>query len=130
MVEPVAVGEVEPGVLRLLEVLQPPLSWLGAGQRCPQRLLAVGAFDLCGEAELDRQPGETLELIVRPEGDEVEARDHLRDRLVGDVRERLAADLIEDEVGTVAEVDQLEVVVANAVQSLEQTVIGDQEPVG
>ena len=110
--------------------LQPPLSGLRPGQRCPQRLLAVGTFDLCGEAEVDRQPGETLELIVRPEGDEVEASDHLRDRLVGDVRERLAADLIEDEVGTVAEVDQLEVIVTNAVQSLEQTVIDDQDPVG
>ena len=42
---------------------------------------------------------------------------------------RLPAELVEDEVGAVAEVEELEVVLADAVESLEQAVVGDEEHV-
>ena len=110
VVEAVPVGEVEPRVLRLVEVGQPARSASLPARAAAESLLVVALLDGLRHAELEREPGEALELLVRTQDEEVDARDHLRDRLVRDVRERLPAELVEDEVGAVAEVQELEVV--------------------
>ena len=53
---------------------------------------------------------ELLQFLVRTEQVDVDAGDHLRDGLVGDRREDLLAEAEEVEVGGVAEVEELEVV--------------------
>ena len=45
------------------------------------------------DAGVDRQPREPPQLRVGPEQQHVDARDHLRDVLVGDVRQRALAEV-------------------------------------
>ena len=130
VVEAVPVREAEPRVLRRVEVGQPAGPGLAPGQSGTERLLVGCALDGSGHAELDRQAGESLELLVRPQDEQVDRRHHLRDRLVRDVRKRLPADLVEDEVGPVSEGEELEVVLPHAVVSFEQAVPGDEQEVG
>ena len=59
---------------------------------------------------LDRQPREPAQLGVGPEQQHVDAGDHLRDVLVGDVGQALLAELGERQVRAVAEQQELEVV--------------------
>ena len=131
VVEAVAVRVVEPRRLGRLPV--------GRATAAPASLAASGD---CAARPRPRPPrrrrrspssigalGEALELLVGPEEDDVDAGDHLRDRLVGDVGEALLAELVEDEVGGVAEVEELEVVLPDPVDALEQAVVRDEQRV-
>ena len=111
VIEPVAVGEAEPWVLGPAVLRQPLLAGHVLGQRAGQVRLVVSAADLRGDTKLGGAHGQALELIIWPQRNHVEARDHLRDRDLGDVRERLPADLVEGEVGAVTEIHELKVVV-------------------
>ena len=59
---------------------------------------------------VEREPREALELGVRLEQEHVDAGDHLRDVLVGDVGQRALAEAGERRVRAVAEQQELEVV--------------------
>ena len=85
--------------------------------------LVARALDCLGHAQLECEPREAPELVVRAQDEHVDARQHLRDRLVRDVGEGLATALVEDEVGAVAEVQELEVVLEDAIDALEQAVV-------
>ena len=61
-----------------------------------QHLLRVGPVDEWRiDAQLDRQPRQPLEFVVRPEHQHVDTGHHARDHLIGDLRERLLAELKE-----------------------------------
>ena len=116
-------GEVEPRVLRPLEVGQPPFAGIAARESCDELALVHGPPDHFRHAQLDRQTSKPPELVVRTQDEHVDRRHHLRERLVRDLRKRLAALLVEDEVGPVAEAQELEVVLEDAVDPLDQAVV-------
>ncbi len=72
---------------------------------------------------VDRHAGEALELLVRPEQVDLDAGHHLRDGQVGDARPRLLAEAEEVQVGRVAEVEELEVVLPQLQRQVEQAVV-------
>ena len=53
----------------------------------------------------------------------------LRDRVLRDLRERSPAEVVEGEIGAVAEVQELEVVLEDPVEPLEQAVVGDEQEI-
>ena len=122
-----AVRDVEPRVLRLLEVGEPSFPSFSPGEGGAELVLAFRRLHEVGHPELERERGEPLQLRVRTPEDGVDPRDHLRDRLVGDVGEGLPAKLVEDEVGAVAEVEELEVVLPDAIEPFQEPVVGDEE---
>ena len=65
VVEPVAEGEVKPGILRPLIISQPGVARGGSCQGGTKLLLAARGLDLRGDAELDSARGQALALIVR-----------------------------------------------------------------
>jgi hypothetical protein len=77
-----------------------------------------------GHAAVDRQPRELAQLGVGPEEHDVDPRDHLRDVLVGDVRQRLLAEVREGQVGAVAEQQELEVVLPHALGHAQHARVG------
>ena len=116
VIQAVSVGEVEPRGLRPLEVGQPSLTGLAPAQQRTEFLLVPGGGHAVRHPLLHGQPGKAHELVVRPKRHDVDPGDHPGDRLIGDVGERLSADLVEGEVGPVAEMDELEVVVADSIE--------------
>ena len=94
-----------------------------------QGLFAIGGRDLLGDAEFERSGCQSLEFLVGAEQDDVDPADHFRDRLVRDVGEVLLAQLVEHEIGGVAEVQELEVVLPDAVDAFEQPVVGTEQRV-
>src|SRR6266540_3187692 len=74
------------------------------------------------DAGVDRQAGELLQLLVRLEQVHLDAGDHLGDRQVRDVGEGLLAEAEEVEVGGVAEVEELEVVLPELERQVHQPV--------
>ena len=127
--DPRSAGEVEPGVLRLLEVGEPLLAAIAVREDCGELFLALGGGDLLGDAQLDREAREPPELVVGAEDEDVDRRHHPGDGLVRDIWKRLSATLVEDEVGPIAEVQELEVVLEDAVDPFEQAVVRVQERV-
>ena len=106
MVEAAAGGEVEPGVLHFVPGGLPA----GPGLAIGVQRHVVGVVERPGDAQVDGQAGQALELLVGPEQVDVHAGHHLGDAQVGDRRERLLAEPEEVQVGGVAEVEELEVV--------------------
>src|SRR5262245_10837793 len=119
--------EVEPRVLRLLELREPPLAGTVGGKEGHQLVFAARPPDPTAHAELDREPGEPSKLVVRAQDERVDARHHRRDRLILDLGEGLATALVEDEVSAVAEAEELEVILQDTVDPFEQRVVGTQE---
>ena len=66
--------------------------------------------------------GQLLQLVVGPVHEHVDARHHPRHGLVGDLRERLLAELEEHHVGAVAEHQELDVVVPHLREHLDAAV--------
>ena len=97
VVEAVAVRVVEPRRLHGVPVREPLARPPSVSATAPRGagLVARGGQHRVGHAELERPRGQPLELVVGPEQHDVDPRDHLRDRLVGDVREALLAELVE-----------------------------------
>ncbi len=112
VVEAVTGGDVEPRVAGLGERVEPLRPGLAASLEGGQD---VGGHAPLGEqvvdAELDGEPREALQLVVRPVHDHVDAGHHAADGLVADLGERLLAELEEHHVRAVAEHQHLGVVV-------------------
>ena len=114
-IEAVAAGEVEPRVLRLLPRLQP----VGAARLARdrgQRLIDRAVLQRLGDADLHRELGELLQLVVGAEQVDLDALHHLRDSLIGDRRELALQESEEIEIGGVAEVEELEVILPGLVE--------------
>ena len=85
----------------------------------------------CGlQPEFDGELGQLLELVVRAEQFHVHALHHGGDGLVRDVGEDLLAEVEEVQVGDVAEVQELEVVLPVLVGELDQPVVAFQQLLG
>ena len=122
------VGEVEPGILGRLVVCEPLRSGLAAREGGAKLLLVACSADTPSSyLELYRESSQTLELVVRAENQHVDSRDHLRDRLVVDVGKCLPAELVEDEVSPVAEIEELEVILEDTIEPLEEAVVGKEQ---
>ena len=127
VVEAAAGREVEPGLLGLLPGGQPLVALRVAAQ--PVEHLAAGARagEPVRQAELDRELGQLLELLVRLEQVDLDPGHHLGDGLVRDGREQLLAAAEEVQVGGVAEVEELEVVVPQLERQVHQPVVAGQQ---
>ena len=79
------------------------------------------------DAAVDRQLRQPAELGVGPEQQHVDARDHLRDVLVGDVGQVALAEVGERDVGAVAEQQELEVVLPHQVAAAQRPAVGVEE---
>ena len=123
-------GEVEPRVLGLLEVGEPPFAGVAAGEGSRRARPRSSALATCSET-----PSSTASRASRRSSSSGRrtrtsiAGHHLRDGLVRDVRESLSASLVEGEVRPVAEAQELEVVLEDAVDPLEEAVVRVQERV-
>ncbi len=111
VVQAVARAHVEPRVLDALELLEPP--------RARRRSCASSASISAGlrplanagaSAGVEREPRQPAQLGVGPEQQHVDPGHHLRDVLVGDVRQRLLAEVAERQIRAVSEQQELEVV--------------------
>ena len=122
-------GEVEPRILRLLEVGEPPFAGIAADEVRDELVLVRGACDCRGHAQLDSESSKPPELVIGAQDEHVDRGHHRRDGLVRNVRESVSASLVEGEVGLVAEIQELEVVLQDAVDSLEQAVVRMEERV-
>jgi hypothetical protein len=123
VVETVPCGHVEPRVPGRVQRGEPAGTRLAPpGQRVEHggRVGAVG--EQVVQAALDGQRGQPLELVVGPVHDELDAGHHARDHLVGDLRERLLAELEEHHVGAVPEEQELGVVVPHLGEQVEAAV--------
>jgi hypothetical protein len=118
-----AAGEVEPRVLRLREVGEPPRAGIAAREAPDELVLVLGVRDLLRHAELDRQARKPAELVVGSQNEDVDRRHHRRDGLVRDVRKGLSAPLVEREVRRVAEMEELEVILEDSIHPFEQAVV-------
>ena len=76
------------------------------------------------DAGVDRQPRQPAQLGVGPEQQHVDAGDHLRDVLVGDVGQVALAEVRERRVGAVAEQQELEVVLPHQVAEPQRAAVG------
>ena len=81
------------------------------------------ASELCGQAQLDGEVSEVLELVIWTEQNRVHTHNHLRDSKVRNSGECFLAEHEEVEVGNVTEVKELEVVFPVAVDEVDQTVV-------
>ena len=123
VVEPAAVGvveavarrHVEPGVLDLLELGEPRAARVALGELGVDLRRRAALDERAVDAGVDREPRQAAQLGVGPEEQHVDAGDHLRDVLVGDVRQVRLAELGERHVRAVAEQQELEVVLPHQV---------------
>ena len=124
VVEAVAGGHVEPRILDLLELGQPGTARLASGQLALDLLGRPALGEHVVDAGVDRQAREPAELGVGLPEDDVDARDHLRDVLVGDVGQVALAELAERHVRAVAEQQELAVVLPHQVAQAERAAVG------
>ena len=75
------------------------------------------------DARVDRELRQLAQLGARLEEEHVDPGDHLRDVLVGDVRQLALAELRERHVRAVAEEQELEVVLPHEVEAAERPVV-------
>ena len=129
VVQPGAGGEVEPGVLDRVELLDPQLPGGVAAQLVDDLLRpALGAHPVL-QAELQSKPGELLQLLVRPEEEDVGAGRHARNRLLRDAGEGPLRELEEVQVRPIPEEEHLEVVLIGQEDVVDHVVVGLQQPV-
>ena len=128
-IEAVAGREVEPGILRFLPGREPfrAVRMLGDGR---QRLVDRSGLQRVDDAELDGELGEFLQLIVGLEQVDLDALHHLGDGLIGNGRELLLHEAEEIEIGGIAEVQELEVILPRLVEELDRSVVGLHQRVG
>jgi hypothetical protein len=112
VVEAVAGRDVEPRVLGHLQRGQPGSTGLTPLGKRLQHLGRVAAVDeQVVHALLHRQHGQPLQFVVRAVHGDLDPGNHAAQGLVRDLREGLLAELEEDDVGPVAEHQELGVVV-------------------
>ena len=87
-------------------------------------------FSASRDAELHRQLGELLQFVVGAEQIDVDALHHLGDRLVGNARELPLQEAEEIEIGGIAEIEELEMVLPGLVEQLDRPVVGLHQRVG
>jgi hypothetical protein len=114
-------------VLHGLEPFQPLLTGRSGPQLGHHRFGVVGDGEGLLQPELHRRPGQRLELLVGPEQVDLHARHHLGDGQVGDAGEGLFAEPEVVEVGGVAQVQELEVVLPQLEGEVDEPVVGDDE---
>ncbi len=121
VIEPVAGGGVEPGFARPVERLDPAAA--GFAQLRKRRHDRLWDRRRRGTAHRRRvrRPGGAsfLSLFIRPKHQHVDARHHARNRLVGDLRKDLFAELKEHQVRAVAEHQELEMVMPHLGEALD-----------
>ena len=127
VVEGGAGREVEPGLLGLLPGGQPLVALRVAAQPVQHFRGWRGPGEPVRQAEFDRELGQLLDLLVRLEQVDLDPGHHLGDGLVGNGREQLLAAAEEVQVGGVAEVEELEVVVPQLERQVHQPVVGGQQ---
>ena len=126
-VEAVAGREVEPGVLGVGPRRRPLRTGGVGGDRGEEGRGIRRVGEVGDQAVAHGDLGQLLQLVVGTEQLHVDALHHRGDRLVGDAREDLLAEHEEVEVGDVAEVQELEVVLPRAVGEGDQpVVVGEQ----
>ena len=123
VVETVPGRHVEPGVLDALELLEPRAPRVAPGQLGVDLGRSAPLDEGAVDARVDRQLRHPAQLRARLEEQHVDARDHLRDVLVGDVRELALAELGERHVCAVAEEQELEVVLPHQVAAAKRPVV-------
>src|SRR3954465_2624175 len=123
------VREVEPGVLRGFEVGEPARSPITSREVCAQLVLVGRGADGCADSQLERETSEAPKLVVGAQDEDIDARDHLRDGVLRDLGEGSPAEVVEDEIGGVAEIEELEVVLQDPVEPVEEAVVGDEQDV-
>ena len=124
VVKAVAGGHVEPRVLDLLELLEPAPAGFGFGELGVDLVWRAALHERRVDPGLDRQARQPAQLGVGPEQEHVDAGDHLRDVLVGDVRQVALAELDERAVRAVAEQQELEVVLPHQVVQPQRAAVG------
>ena len=121
--------EVEPRLGGLLPLGDPGLAGLVGLELRPDHVGRAAGREAVFDAAAHGQPGELLQLVVGPEQVDVDAGDHLGDREVGDRRERGLAEPEEVQVGRVAEVEELEVVLPQGHRVVQEAVVSGQQRV-
>ena len=126
VVEAVPGRHVEPGVLDPLERLEPGAARLALRELGVDLRRRAPLDERPVDARVDRQLRELAQLGARLEEQHVDPGDHLRDVLVGDVRQLALAELGERHVRAVAEQQELEVVLPHQVEAAERPVVGGE----
>ena len=128
MVEAIAHVDVEPGVARDRQFLEPLAPGIAARrERRHDRLRRASLLELRVDAELHRHVRQPAQFRVGTEDLRLDARHHARDGLVADLGEGLLAEGKEGHVRPVAEQQELEVVVPHAKVPLERLLVGLEE---
>ena len=107
-----------------------PLGAVGDAGDAGKRLFRRSRREQVRQLQSDGELGQLLQLVVRAEQLHVHALHHGGDGLVGDVGEHLLAEAEEVQVGDVAEVEELEVVLPVLVGELDQPVVALQQLLG
>ena len=116
-------AEVEPRFLHLVPVGLD----LGSIEAGLDPRDVVGVVEEAGESGVHHLLGNHLQLFIRPEQIDLDAGHHLGDAEIGDRWEGLLAEPEEVEIGGVAEIEELEVVLPDPQdQILEAVVVGLQ----
>jgi hypothetical protein len=124
VIEAVADIDVEPRIARGLQLVEPLLPGRAiVAQRGDDLVDLAPLGELRVYAELHGAPREPPHFLVRPEDLGVDAGHHARHGLVADLREGLLAEREEGEVRTVAEQQELEVVVPHPEVPLERLLV-------
>ena len=128
-IEAVSGREIEPGILRLLPRLEPLMAVRPLRDRRQRRVSRAGPKRGC-DVELHRELGQLLQFIVGPEQIDIDALHHLGNRLVGNVGELSLEEAEEIQIGGIAEVQKLEMILPGLVEKLDRPVVGLHQAVG
>ena len=127
VVEAVAGRHVEPRILHALELREPRTAGIALRELRVDLLRRAALDERAGDPQLDREPREPAKLGVGPEERDVDPGDHLRDVLVGDVRQVRLAELGERHVRAVAEQEELEVVLPHQIVEPQRLAVGVED---
>ena len=81
--------------------------------------------DEVGDTLVEGDLGQTFKFVIRPEEVNFDAGHHFGDRLVGNIGESFFAEAKEVEIGGIAQVEELKVILPPFVSHLQQPVVGD-----
>src|SRR5882757_7579439 len=128
MVEAVPDVDVEPGVTRGREFLEPfPPGGSPRFERRHNGLRRAPLFKLIVDAELHGPAREAAQFLIGTEDLRIDSRHHARDGLVADLRESLLAEGEEGHIRPIAEQQKLEVMVPHAEVALERLLVSLEE---
>ena len=114
MVKAVARAHVEPRLLDRLEFCEPRLPVLALGERADHGFVVSPAREVRVQATNAGQASEAAQLGVGAKQQDVDPRHHLRDVLLGHLRQRGLDEIGKCQIGAVAEQQELHVVLPHA----------------